>query len=119
MLPNSSTSALTVGQCLEYLKLAYPRAHFLGCSTAGEIAGTVVHDGTVIATIIVSSTPGCAARARWLPEAPAASVIEKPTETIKRTEAETGRHLPLVPDTANPLPGNREHCLSAGMDAYT
>jgi hypothetical protein len=34
------------------IKTAYPYAHFLGCSTAGEICGTEVTDETLIATAI-------------------------------------------------------------------
>jgi CheY-like chemotaxis protein/HPt (histidine-containing phosphotransfer) domain-containing protein len=40
------------------------------------------------------------------------------TEAIRRTEAETGRRVPIVAVTANALQGDREHCLSVGMDGY-
>jgi hypothetical protein len=34
------------------LKQAYPYAHIIGCSTAGEIAGTHVYDNSLVATAI-------------------------------------------------------------------
>lgn len=37
---------------VEPLKSAYPTAHFLGCSTAGEICGTQVTDDSLVATAI-------------------------------------------------------------------
>ncbi len=40
----------------EDLKRLYPRARIIGCSTAGEIAGTEVHDETCVATAINFST---------------------------------------------------------------
>src|SRR5437867_2958108 len=36
----------------EDITSAYPSAHRLGCSTAGEICGTEVTDETVVATVI-------------------------------------------------------------------
>lgn len=37
---------------LNELRAAYPTAHFFGCSTAGEIAGTTVRDDTIVATAV-------------------------------------------------------------------
>lgn len=45
--------ASAAGDALDWLaaiRRAYPRALLLGCSTAGEILGTTVADGTVVAT---------------------------------------------------------------------
>jgi len=36
----------------EILKKAYPNAHFLGCSTAGEICGTEVSDDSLVMTAV-------------------------------------------------------------------
>jgi hypothetical protein len=37
---------------LDSLRADYPKAHIVGCSTAGEIAGTRVHDDTLVATAV-------------------------------------------------------------------
>ena len=40
------------------------------------------------------------------------------TARIRRAEVRTGTHLPIVAMTANALEGDRELCLSSGMDGY-
>ena len=45
-------TVLKAENSLQYLKEIYPNAIVLGCSTAGEIYGTQVMDGTIVATAI-------------------------------------------------------------------
>ena len=47
-----STQILRQRILCEEIKQAYPNAHFFGCSTAGEIAGTQVADNTFVMTAI-------------------------------------------------------------------
>lgn len=60
-----SGSTLRNPALVEPLKSAYPRAHSLGCSTAGEICGTQVTDDSLVATAIHfehTSIAGCQIR---------------------------------------------------------
>jgi CheY-like chemotaxis protein len=41
------------------------------------------------------------------------------TRTIRLMEQHSGQHIPIIGLTANALDGDREHCISCGMDDYS
>lgn len=45
-------AALEASQVSTHFSASYPQAHIVGCSTAGEIEGTRVHDGSAVATLV-------------------------------------------------------------------
>lgn len=47
-----STSILKEQKCFDEIKRVYPKAHLLGCSTAGEICGTQVFDDSLVMTAV-------------------------------------------------------------------
>ncbi len=52
VLAFGSTQALKDRALVDEVRAAYPRAHLLGCSTAGEICGTEVSDDSLVVTAV-------------------------------------------------------------------
>lgn len=48
----ASTAVLYEKACMDRIRQSYPKAHLLGCSTAGEICGTEVTDDTLTCTAV-------------------------------------------------------------------
>jgi hypothetical protein len=64
-----ATAILKEQKIIEQLKKTYPSAHILGCSTAGEIAGTQVSDDSLVITAVHfehTQLEGCHIRLRHL-----------------------------------------------------
>ena len=40
------------------------------------------------------------------------------TRVVRKAEAKTGKHIPVIAMTANAMQGDREECIQAGMDDY-
>ncbi len=51
-----ATAVVTGQTCIEELQQAFPEALMLGCSTGGEISGTTVSDGCLVAAVISFAT---------------------------------------------------------------
>jgi len=62
-------AALADARAVGALRVAYPRAHLLGCSTAGEICGTEVSEGHIVATAIEFEYTELRATSRTLADA--------------------------------------------------
>lgn len=52
VLAFGATPTMSEGRLIEEIKGRYPEAHILGCSTAGEICGTVVSDDSLVTTAV-------------------------------------------------------------------
>ncbi|MGA2228314.1 MAG: FIST N-terminal domain-containing protein, partial [Syntrophobacteraceae bacterium] len=60
-----ATAVLDRHEVIEQIRCAYPSAHVLGCSTAGEICGVQVSDDSCVATAVHfehTEIRGCAIR---------------------------------------------------------
>ena len=73
VLAFASTALMKEGGPLQALRRAYPRAHLLACSTAGEIFGTQVTDDTLVATAVRFETTTVAGAAVAVPDADASA----------------------------------------------
>lgn len=58
LLVFGATAALDRAEAVDALRQRHPSAHLVGCSTAGEITGTRVHDDSIVATAIAFERTG-------------------------------------------------------------
>jgi len=80
------------------------RGHRISCAATGAEAVTSVRDhrfDVVVMDVQMPKMDGFAA-----------------TAAIREMEKETGDHVPIIAMTAYAMKGDRERCLTAGMDAY-
>jgi hypothetical protein len=91
-----STDVLSKARWLESLEGAYPKARFLGCSTAGEISGVRVLDDSVVATAIhFEATPFSITQ---LPVASAQDSLEAGKKLAQSLEQKNLRHVFVLSD---------------------
>ncbi len=77
-------------------------------------ASHIVSNGLEAVEAIISNDYGLVLMDCHMPEMDGFSA----TAAIRRSESVSGKHLPIVAMTANAMGGDRERCLSVGMDDY-
>ena len=80
------------------------RGHQVTCASTGVEAVAVIRDNqfdVVVMDVQMPEMDGFAA-----------------TAAVRKLEKQTGDHLPIIAMTAYAMKGDRERCLTAGMDAY-
>ena len=86
------------------LRLLEKRGHSVALAEDGFQALTALTDGSFDVVLMDVQMPGMDGY--------------EATAAIREKERQTGRHIPVVAMTAHAMQGDRERCLSAGMDGY-
>jgi two-component system, sensor histidine kinase and response regulator len=76
-----------------------------------------VENGRAALDMIVSASPGAFDAVLMDVQMPEMGGFEA-TQAIREREAQSKRHVPIIALTAHAMAGDRERCLSAGMDGY-
>lgn len=91
-----ATKFMADGECIAVLQRAFPDAQMIGCSTAGEISGTIVSDNRLVATVINFRTSRVVGASVFTPDH--ANGIEATKALVDKFPRTGLRHLFLLSD---------------------
>lgn len=91
-----ATEVIVQGECVEQLKNAFPEATMIGCTTGGEIFGTSIHDGSLVATAI--SFDSASVLGKWISVHGFGDSREAAAELIEQFPQKGLRHIFILAD---------------------